>query len=280
MTVVIEYLESEKRISSLSQARDDFREKKEKEITDLKWEVYQPKIRALEDERDERVAEIRKESESKQLESNEKIAELHKTIEKVERILSFLKPTAWKEKKNAEWLDFDESTVKAYHYCEKIETFYKDEYLKIVAYISENSKPKNKYSLTLVGKCFFTEKQIKFPYGYGLDLAIFGEGFTVAVPVIDKPTIEEAKAYYTKNKEKILKPTMEEYQAVKKEYLDVIRTYTIDDFKKLIAYRCDLGCGFFYTEREERHIARVEGSSCPNCEKGIVRKVLRRRVVR
>lgn len=270
--LVIEYLESEKQISSISQARDDFREKKEKEITDLTLD-YEPKIRALEDERDERVAEIRKESESKRFESDEKITELHKTIEKVERILSFLKPT-WR---SAEWLDFDEGTVKAYRdrYCEKIGTFYRDEYLKIVAYIAENSKPKNKYSLTLVGKCFFGEKQMPFPYAYGLDLAIFGEGFTVAVPVIDKPTIEEAKAYFTKNREKILKPTMEKYQEVKKEYLDVIRTYTIDDFGNLIAYRCS-ECGFFYTEREARHISRIEESSCPNCEKGNVRKVLRR----
>jgi len=262
--LVIEYLESEKQIRSISQERDDFRGKKEKEITDLKWEVYEPKIRALEEERDEKVSEINEESNARVRSLTEKIAELNETVEKVERVLSFLKPT----RKSAEWLDFDESTVKAYgDYCEKIGTFYRDDFLKIVAYIAENRKPKNKYTLALVGRCFFKEKQMKFPYSYGLDLNIFGQGLTVAIHITDKPTIDGAKTYFTKNKEKILKLTMEKYQEVKKEYLDVRKTYTTDDFKELIAYRC-LECGFFYTEREANRISRIESSSCPNCEKG------------
>lgn len=263
--LVSAYRESEKQISSISRESDEFKENKEEEIQDV-GEVYEPKIDALKQERDEKIREIEGGIESREKESEEKINELHRNIEKVERILSFLKPTH----RTAEWVDFDEDKVEAcrdYH-IEKIGTFYRDECIKIVAYIVENGKPKNKYSLAIVGRSVFREEQIEgwehCVKSYGLN--IYTDGFfDVETNITDRPTIEEVKAYYEKNKEKILKSQLEQYQEVKKEYLDVLKTYKIDDFKELIAYRCSK-CGYFYTERGARRISRIEDSDCPICE--------------
>jgi len=259
--LVSAYRESEKQISSISRESDEFKEKKEKEIQDVK-EVYGPKIRALEGKQHEKITDIHVEILSKKLESKEKINELYKNIEKVERILSFLKPTH----RTAEWVDFDEDKVKAYRDChiEKIGTFYRDECIKIVAYISENGKPKNKYTLAIVGRIGFRHEEIEGWKSCGVHIHTDGF-FDVEISITDRSTIEEIKAYYEKNKEKILKPQLEQYQEIKKEYLDVLKTYKIDDFKELIAYRCSK-CGYFYTEREAGRISRIEDSDCPICE--------------
>ena len=107
---------------------------------------------------------------------------------------------------------------------ESLATLKNDKYAKIQAFIVENNKPKNKYSLIIVGKSIFREKlfsnKLDYPYWYGLRCRTSCNN--IAVGVKDRPTKEELVAYFEKNRDKMLKDYFEEHQQIEKEYEEII----------------------------------------------------------
>ena len=145
--------------------------------------------------------------------------------------------------KKAEWCnEIDTDKIKHYDrnsdkYLEWLGYFYNDEYLKIRLLIAENDKPKNKYSLLAYGKCFFPD--LKLPYGY-LNISDWDIwtaartvcGCNIHIGLVDLDTIEKCKTWLQKNRGKLLKSFLDNYQVVKAEYIDAITNYRLEDFSE------------------------------------------------
>jgi len=142
----------------------------------------------------------------------EEIESLYIIIPKRDRILKFFKIVEYKEfiKDNPRGLIID--------------TIRDDKYCKIVVNIDTNGKPKNEYSLYLVGYSLFNED--------------FGKEFNrfprYSKNLLDKPTEEELKGYWNRNKEKIIKSINEEINKLIIEYEEAEKLYEIKEWK--IAY--------------------------------------------
>lgn len=262
MTLTSEYLEAEKQIALVEAEHQSFIKAKNEEIHRQKWEVYEPKIRALIEERDKLIEKIRNEQIANEHLTKEKVFQLSPVIEKVNRILMFLRLKKVKD------LTIKDEEVKAYRgrYIESLGYIFDDDFLKIKLFIMENSKPKNKYSLVAIGKCLFPYDLAKLPHGY--DIPCHTTGWPELETVIrDLPTIEELKRFWDphKQKQKILKQLLGNYRTIKKEYLETIKVHKIEDFKELIKYFCEK-CGYFYTKNDIRRVrSSQETYQCGRC---------------
>lgn len=101
-----------------------------------------------------------------------------------------------------------------------IDTIKDDKYAKIQIFITDNDKPKNKFSLSAEGHTIFPEKIIKSSYYYGY--SFHSDGVNIIKAMIDKPTKEELKTYYERNKKGILKQFLEEHKKIEQEYENII----------------------------------------------------------
>jgi len=125
----------------------------------------------------------------------------------------------------------------------KQKTFYKplfelenNEFLNMNLFITKNRKPKNKYSLIVVGKTFFCDNfggsnnlLNTNVYEYGLN--IHTDNANIKINIKDFPTFKQAEQYAEKNKEKILKIFREEHNNLIFEYKDVIENTNSTDWK-------------------------------------------------
>jgi len=268
ISLVKAYQDNREKIKEISEQRDKFQEQEKEKIYKFKHKYYE-KIRALEKERDNKSEVLENQKDAKKEKANKEISERHKAIEKVERILYFLGlDTGLKTK---EWLNFDEKTIHVSRDREigLIEKFYQDEFLKAVIVIYENDKPKNKYSLVVVGRCRFGGQSedrhiLELPRAYTCVYTKDNGYFNIEIALKDLPTVEELKIYLEKIKRKLLKDFMYEYQTTKLELLEVKEKYKIDDFKKIIKYRCKK-CDFFLTEKDAGNYS-INDNKCPRCK--------------
>jgi len=255
-----QYIENKKQIDIIHEVRERYSKMNEKEIADMKWNVYRPKIRALQDERDAKEQQLLLNREAMVKAADESIEVLHVTIAKVNHLLGFFKLNTKKD------LEVKDETVRAFHdaYVESLGHIFNDEFLKIKLFIVENSKPKNKMSLVAVGKCLFDEELTSVPHGYGIPLYVREDWHNVEVVIKDLPTKEELREHLKSRKKTILSWLLAKYESVKQEYLACLKTYELKDFEKLIRYRCK--CGFFYSIREiSRMSVRGDGVRCSRC---------------
>ena len=239
LELIKQFKENEKQIKSIDKDRDKFKEQKDKEIYHLKYSVYEKQINKLGKERDKKIDVIQTTIDNKNKEIKQKIDELYEVIGKVKRIVGFLKINErYKEQIKEGWdLEIKNDSVKYYErdngkHFEWLDYLFDDDLMKIRLLIAENEKPKNKYSLVALGKTIFSDDKIiklhDSSYGVHLDTK---ERFNIESIIKNSASIEELKAYLSKNKDKILKELREQYAEVKKEYLEVIKTYSLNDFK-------------------------------------------------
>lgn len=270
--LVKQYLENEKQINTLYNELHEFMKVKETEIHSVKWNEYEPKIRAVMEERDKKIEAIRDQQISKESETRRAISELNIVRDQVNRILLFLQLRA-----RSESFTIEDSEIHAYdgRHIEILGYIFDDQFLKIKLFIIENSKPKNKYSLIAFGKCLFPESLLKVDRDYGIDT--HEDNYcSLRVLIRDMPTISDLRAYLDRNKSTILAMLVQNYQQVKEDYLDIIEKYRVEDFIDLIGCRCE--CGFFYTKEEARNYTRRSGFmgehqepvKCPLCKKVMV----------
>ena len=256
-SLVKRYIESGRQIQTIRDESDKRIQEKNDWISLFREDCYQ-QVRQLERDRDEKLRAIDNEKRINEQSAKERIAKLYEDIVKVERILDFLRLGT--RKRN---VDFDENEIKNYRdgYIEPLGVVYQDEFIKLVALVAENRRPKNKYSLCVVGKSIFPEKDLTFGYSYGLDIDISRNGFGIAVHIRYAPSVEELKVFFSKG---VLRPQIEHYKGVKAEYQETLRMYKVDDFRNIIKFRCKK-CGYFLTEKDIEKEGRRWDRKCPKC---------------
>lgn len=102
-----------------------------------------------------------------------------------------------------------------------------DDYFKLGIKILRNDKPVNCFDAVVLGSCVFYEPLIKQPYHghYGVTLGSFkSEG--------------DAKRLIEKKKSTIGQDVIKQVEELKKEYLEVIKTWKLSDFEELFEYNC------------------------------------------
>jgi len=254
-------VENMAKIKLLSKEESDIRKATETEVYHLQWDVYQERIRALEDERNLKVGEVKKQGKAAEEVKQTEIIALNKVVLEVRRILAFLALDAHKN------LDISDEDIlfSNYHsnnYKESLGFYIDDTYLKVKLYIVGNEKPTNKYSLVALGKCLFYEDLLKLERNYGATFHTH-DRYEVEKVVRDFPTDDQAKAWLEKNRNKVLSGECRvQYQEVKIAYDEAIRSYKVDDFQDFLLARCE--CGYFYTTWED-YIKRNTPVSCPKC---------------
>lgn len=115
-----------------------------------------------------------------------------------------------------------------YCYPEKIEVPYEpiaelknDKYAVIKAYITQNDKPKNKYTLSIIGRTIFNEKLLERHYSYGC--SYHEEYANINIWLADRPTKEELLTYWAKHKDQKIIEFLEQHTQIEKEYEEVIK---------------------------------------------------------
>jgi len=228
----------------------------------LEYDVYKPKIRLLEEGRDQATGEVQERFEQDRDQKDKEIEGLQVVINQVKRILDFLMVDTSKD------LAIDDDDVNPYkdRAKENLGYLFDDDYLKIKLYIIENDKPKNKFSLIAIGRCLFGETLLDLHRGYGVPVNT-GFGCNIERGIRDMPSVEELKTWQeSPSAGNTFFGLKGDYEKVKAEYLDVIAKYTPQDFKELMTDLC--GCGYFYTIFN--NIARLnETVTCPRCGKGM-----------
>ena len=164
------------------------------------------------------------------------VDKLDKSKEHLDRTINFLRV----EQKTLDSGPLDGIKGRRNARCKAVET-YKDDCMELRLFITENDKPKNKYSVIVAGvsKLGSDERNdgiLHLPYGYGA--AIWAQGLDVIYGAKDVPTIEAAKKYAkTRGIKKILKAFFEKYDAVHQEYEEACKKYSLDDFGEIINER-------------------------------------------
>lgn len=98
-----------------------------------------------------------------------------------------------------------------------------DKYAIIQAYITKNDKPKNKYTLSIVGRTIFKELlENQHTYGYGSDYR--DEHANINIWLADRPTKEELIAFFErfKKNKNILTEFLEQHTQLEQEYENII----------------------------------------------------------
>lgn len=204
-------------------------------IDDIK-ERYRDIISKIEEEKERLINDVEQDKNQYVEQKKREISSLDQPIEEVGRKIKFLELA--KKIKETD-VSIDDSEMHTYHTYRERKLyrkgfFFKDKYMNIKIYIAENDKPVNKYTLFACGSCAFNEF-MSLPYGYGLP--VHGEHGNISIIIKDLPTVEDINAYLKGNKKRILKDLINTYNAVKKEYLDVIRDYRLSDFKTVLEVR-------------------------------------------
>jgi len=203
----------EKEIERLNKERTDFLEKLKKKRRKIERR-YNNQIYKIEEKIRKEIYKIDKIIDKEKEKYDKEISEKYESITKLNRIFTFFRIIE-NEK-------FEKDTPRG----EIIETIRDDDFAKICAYISENYKPVNKYSLRLAIYCFFSWTNLK---DFDNIISSYYKN-----SIIDKPTKEKAIEYWNKNKKNLIKPIMEKIDSLILEYKEAVELYKIKDFK--IAY--------------------------------------------
>ncbi len=259
-TLVEQVLENQEKAHVIQTEIDRCLKSTEVENHKLQYDLYAPKIRALEDERDHimqgNIADYEEDRDLKQKE----IEELYLVVNQVRRILTFL------HLERPADMAIDDDDITTYRDKQKVNLDYifEDEYLKIKLFIVENDKPKNKYSLIALGRTLFTEDQLKLTYGYGLSINT-KKRCQLQEILREGPSVEELLTWLGKpSQSQLLTGLQGDYHTVKAEYLDAIEQYQIDDFRELLTDLCT--CGNFLTTFDSMAY-RNEVQKCGRCGK-------------
>ena len=228
--LVSTYKKNQTKISELKKSQDKFYEQIKKKYNKIYCE-YDDKITALEKQRDKLYHSLEKEGEKANNKAEKKIDYLATPINHVKRILYFLNQKQLK-------LEFDVTKTTTRHGHLELLEQYTTDHLKLALYIAENSRPKNKYSLVVVGLCRFGKhdsKILKLPYDWGSNLHHSEIHFDICVNVKHFSSIELTKQYHQTHKiGQILNSFLVEYYEILEQYEEAINNYCISDFKEIL----------------------------------------------
>lgn len=237
-TVVEDYLKSIAEIARINDEADTSQLKIKAEMQELNEEFWR-RQQELDDEKNRRHAAITNKSKTAEAETKEALDPLLEQVKRVERIITLLRIAETIQPVE----DIEDSHISTYHgeYLEWLGYFYKDDLLKLRLLITENRKPKNKYSLLAYGRCAFSgfsdESLIRKIYEYGTPNLNERQGgrFTVRMELGSFASMRDAKAYAQRNANKPLKEFISDYEALKQEYLDITAKFRLSDFERITA---------------------------------------------
>jgi hypothetical protein len=198
------------------------KDKKDREISNRYWELE----RKLGDKKEAELQAVNKDFLTYQEKQEKEIKDLREIVNRVNRILEFKHLT----KKTLD-LSFsvENGRDKSLELIDQIKT----PYMTVNVYIYENDKPKNKYTLAVLGYSFFANNDdlINLPKCYGLGLMDLSANIRFAIK--DNSSINELKTYYLKQKEKILGDLLKKHAYVEKEYNAVLKNYNTPEWELL-----------------------------------------------
>lgn len=123
-------------------------------------------------------------------------------------------------------------------YDEPVDAFIVNDCFDTKFYITENSKPKNKYDLIIVGNTIFTTHKYDNPildgrdlYSYGIDAHTEGANIRYLVKTFETKSL--AMDYLVKNKEKLIKSFENKYFWAIDNYKEVVKATDTLEWRKL-----------------------------------------------
>lgn len=233
------------KVDALDGEKDKIKEVMTNEIQKVDQE-YRDKIWNLEHEKRDKVAKLESARDEFIAGMEGKITEHCALIKRVQRVLECFRTETNKDLTIA---DAVELSPYAFQYQESLGYLLDDDLLKIKLFIVGNRKPKNRFTLAVIGRSIFGEPLIKFPQGYGLDISSLHIRNSFEKALRDAASAEELKEYVTRHRDDILKPVIDEYRQLKAEYEFNLATYQLSEFEKLITWRCP-DCNNFKTTYE------------------------------
>lgn len=234
ISIVEEYLKNQAEIARINTEADAAETGVKAQMQHMEDEIYRKK-RELDDEisRDNKV--LNELLTSVKNTRTQNLKPLFEHAHQVKRIISLLRIAEIIQPVK----DIEDGEITTYNgeLLEWLEHVYKDDFLKIRLLITENRKPKNKYSLIAYGRCAFEdEKILKHLYSYGTPNLKDDHGrFSVRIELGCFPSIDEIKKTVSKHSDKILKPYIAEFEALKQDYLEVTGKYKLLDFEQITA---------------------------------------------
>ena len=165
-------------------------EKRHSEISDFYWKA----IRKLEDEKHEKVSAI--ERLKKEVRENQSafFEQTQEPISKLKTVLSLIEHSKREDKK-----DLSLKPHSRHGIVEEVAVLVDNQYLNLRVLIYTNDKSKNKYTLCIAGRSFFSGV-IKYPFAYGSSLSFDIHSPSILVILKEAPTVEELVVWYGKNK--------------------------------------------------------------------------------
>ena len=244
------------------------RSETETESRRLQYDVYRPKVQALEEECRNAIAKVQAAGKVTEDEIDKQAHELMEPVRKVERILEFFRLDT---RVPIDITDEDVKISDRYkeRYRENLGLVFDDPFLKVRLFVLENDKPKNKYILVLIGRCLFDtglgdRPLLKLPRDYGLSIS---EPWGSAPQHILKEaaTVKELHTYWTSHGFSKV-PWVADYVAVRAEYEHILKTYRVTDFNDFLTWMCP-ECGYFHTIFESYYQREGEVMTCHRCDK-------------
>jgi hypothetical protein len=133
-------------------------------------------------------------------------------------------------------------------YYEPTDTIQENKYAFVYAYIVENDKPKNKFSLVIIGNSIFDLPQLRKGY---MSSCNTDEYASIEISVKDFPTSEEALKYYQKNSGNTKKEIYETLNECAKFYEEVKKLYEQKEWK------------IKYLDNKKQYYSELINRNCP-----------------
>ena len=200
---------------------------RDNETSRLKYDVYQPRIRAIEDECSTAVNQVVKDHDTFVAGLQEKNVELLVGIKEVEQTLDLIDVAQEKTDLNFSVYYYSDRDEESNLILDKRRVEFKpfavhadNQYKRIYAFIVPNRKPVKKFTLFLAGHSIFSNynKQIISNMSYGYINGICEENANIRVAVCSAATEKELVKWYEKRKADILQPYLEKHAAIEKKY--------------------------------------------------------------
>jgi hypothetical protein len=226
---------NEKEITSLKETQENMEKEKREQINEIATR-YNETIYELDKQKHIETDKLEDDIDYAEKETHQKIEKLSEAKTTLNRVLYFLKI----QNKKLDSTPLDKIKNYRDRYLEIAEKW-NDENMELHLFIAENDRPKNKYSVIVVGNSKIGSSDrndtiLVLPHSYGVDIDAWN--LDILSDVKHFPSINDAKKYLkTHNIQSILKEFFVQYDIVKSEYDSVISKYTLKDFEDILRVR-------------------------------------------